>query len=346
MGRNNPKYKKDLHQQAYEVLTGMIAFGQSKRVDKLKGTDRGKIYSFSTYQTYKKHIGYFLQYIRTHHPECSTLKSAKKYVNEWLQKRVNFVDKRGNHLSAWTIQTEAAALNKLYQIDKADIGRFQPPARRRTDIVRSRVDVARDKCFSITNNDELIKFCKGTGVRRGVLQKLEGRDLWTRSQMEAKLSKLEAEPKPTEKEKAQLTTLKQALRTFPDQDYFVHHRKDKGGKYRYAPIIGKNKAQIIERFEKTAPGEKVFRHVPTKADIHAYRSDYARDLYKMYARPMEDIPFDRYNKGMGIWKKSEVYYCKGDLKGVRYDRTALKKSSIAIGHSRETVIASSYLRGL
>lgn len=346
MGRNSPKYQKDLHQQAYEKLTGMIAFGQSKRADALAGLDRDKIYSYATYEAYKKHIKYFIRWVKVNHPECTTLKSAKKYVNEWLQSRVDYVDKNGNSLSAWTIQTEAAALNKLYQIDKADIGRFQPPPRRRADIKRSRVDVARDRCFSITNNDELIKFCKGTGVRRGVLQKLEGRDLWTREQMETKVRKLQVSDTLTEKEKAHLSTLRQALKTFPDQDVFVHHRKDKGGKYRFAPVIGKNKTQIVERFQNTGAREKVFQHIPTKADIHSYRADYTRDLYKMYARPIESIPFDRYNKGLGIRYQSGVYHCKGDLKGVSYDRNAMWKASIAIGHNRVSVIASSYLRGL
>ena len=34
MGRKNKFYKKDIHQQAYETLTGMISFGDSKIVFK------------------------------------------------------------------------------------------------------------------------------------------------------------------------------------------------------------------------------------------------------------------------------------------------------------------------
>ena len=41
---------------------------------------------------------YFIQYIKEHHPECTTLKSARKYVNEWLQARAD------QGLSAWTVQ--------------------------------------------------------------------------------------------------------------------------------------------------------------------------------------------------------------------------------------------------
>lgn len=31
MGRRNKTYSKDLHQQAYDQLTGMLAFGESKK---------------------------------------------------------------------------------------------------------------------------------------------------------------------------------------------------------------------------------------------------------------------------------------------------------------------------
>ena len=87
MGRKDKSYYKDLHQQAYDRLTGMQAFGESKRESVKNGTDREKIFSFNTYKAYWKHTKYFVQYIKEMHPECTTLKSAKKYVNEWLQAR-------------------------------------------------------------------------------------------------------------------------------------------------------------------------------------------------------------------------------------------------------------------
>ena len=152
---------KHLHQQAYDRLTGMQAFGESKREAKDTETDREKIFSCSTYQAYWKHTKYFIKYIQANHPDCTTLKSAKKYVNEWLQVRAE------QGLSAWTVQLEAKALGKLYGIRPDDEKYFKPPKRNRADIKRSRGDTVRDRHFSATNNDELIKFCKGTGLRRG-----------------------------------------------------------------------------------------------------------------------------------------------------------------------------------
>ena len=85
MGRKNKSYSKDLHQQAYEKLTSMLALGESKREAVLNGTADDKIFSVNTYKTYWKHIKYFLKYVKEKYPECTTLKKAKRYVNEWLQ---------------------------------------------------------------------------------------------------------------------------------------------------------------------------------------------------------------------------------------------------------------------
>ena len=102
MGRRNKAYHKDLHQQAYERLTSMQAFGESRKEAKANGTDKDKIFSFSTYQSYWKHTKYFIKYIKEHHPECTTLKSARKYVNEWLQDGVD----RGLSASAPPLPSE------------------------------------------------------------------------------------------------------------------------------------------------------------------------------------------------------------------------------------------------
>lgn len=48
MGRRNKAYSKDLHQQAYDRLTGMQAFGESKKEAVANGTDKEKIFSFNS----------------------------------------------------------------------------------------------------------------------------------------------------------------------------------------------------------------------------------------------------------------------------------------------------------
>ena len=90
MARNNKSYHKDLKQQIYEKFTTMLKNGEgrSKTADKKNNCTQNFIYSYNTYKSYWKHAKYFANYINEYHPECTTLKAAKKYINEWLQFRV------------------------------------------------------------------------------------------------------------------------------------------------------------------------------------------------------------------------------------------------------------------
>ena len=340
MGRRNKSYAKDLHQQAYDCLTSMQAFGESKKEAIVNGTANDKIFSFNTYKTYWKHTKYFLKYLKEAHPECTTLKKAKKYANEWLQVRVD------QGLSAWTIQAEAKALGKLFGIQPDDEDYFKPPKRERSEIKRSRGDRVRDKHFSKTNNDELIKFCRGTGLRRSELEELRGKDLTTKEQIEAEIRRLEtiAEGKRSEADNKHLDMLKDT-RMF-DAEYFTHVRNGKGGRERMSPIIGKNVAQIVERMQETPAEEKVWQFVHQSADIHSYRADYATAMYKAHARDIKDIPFDKLNHGTGRWYQSEVYTCRKDEAGKKLDKAAMLVCSKALGHNRISVVADNYIRSL
>ena len=347
MGRRDKRFHKDLKQQVYNRLTDMLKAGKgtSKKEAILDGTDKDKIFSYNTYQTYHQQCKYFASYITQHHPECTTLKAAKKYVNEWLQTRVDYIKPNGEKLSAWTIQTEAKALGKLYGIRPDDPEYFVAPKRERNNIRRSRKDVENDRGFSETNNDELIKFCKGTGCRRNILKKLEGRDLITKGEIIRKIEVYEQASYLSKEDRSEYVALKDTITYFSDHDYFIHHRKDKGGRERYAPIVGKNAKQIIERMQDTAPYEKVWQYIPKRADIHGYRGDYATYIYKAYARPLNLIPGARTDEN-GKKIKSELYICRKDAVGKKLDKIAMLKASKALGHNRLDVIANNYLRGL
>lgn len=341
MGRHNKEYARDMHQQAYDKLTGLQAFGDSKKddmiYDRAHDTDivSGKIYSYSTYKTYWKHIKYFVKWVQERYTACKTLKKAEKYVPEFLQTRVDA------GMSAWTVQTEAAALNKLYGIKVDDPKRFQPPQRRKEDIVRSRGAKVRDRHFSEKKNEELINFCKGCGFRRNVLEKLKGGDLYDRNRVEAVLEEARLEG-----DQPMIRACTDALKTFPDKKYFVLHRKDKGGKTRISPIVGPNTEKIVERMMNTAPNELVWRYVSSNCDVHGYRADYATYLYKEYARPIENLRYKNKIKCSDGRYRSEIYMCRGDEKGKRLDRRAIGVISIALGHNREDTAISNYIRNL
>lgn len=332
---------RDLHQQAYDRLKGMQSFGDSKFADKKYDRDydadttAGKIYSYSTYKTYWKHIKYFLKWVQKNHPEIKKLDKAEKLVSEWLQTRVDA------KLSAWTVQTEAAALNKLYGIKTDDPKRFQPPQRRKEDIVRSRGTKTRDAHFSEAKNEELVNFCKGCGFRRNVLEKLRGDDLYDRARVEVALEKAKDDG-----DASMIKACVDALKTFPNKEYFILHRSDKGGKTRISPIVGPYTEKIVERMKNTKPDELVWRYVSGNCDVHGYRSDYATYLYKEYAMSIEELSFKKKIKCADGKYRSEIYICRGDEAGKKLDRQAIGIISIALGHNREDTVISNYVRNL
>ena len=254
---------------------------------------------------------------------------------EWLQTRVD------KGLSAWTIQTEEAALNKLYQIKLDDENRFQPPRRLKENIVRSRGTKKRDAHFSEANNEELINFCKACGFRRNVLERLTGSDLYDRVKAETAFA--EAQEAGNE---ALAAALSVGLKTFPEQDYFILHRRDKGGKTRLSPIVGPHKDAVVQRMKATPPQEKVWQYVSTNCDVHGYRADYATFLYKQYARPIEQMDYHKKIRCSDGKYRSEIYICRGSERGKRLDRRAVGIISIALGHSREDTAITNYIRNL
>ena len=331
MGRKNKAYRLSLHQQIYNRLTSMQAFGESKQQGKADGTMQEKIYSYSTYQSYSRACQSFGKFVNKNHSEVTTLKAARHYVNEYLQSLVD------SSKSAWTVSLYCSALVKLYQIAPDDPNRFPVPPRHRYDITRSRGITASDSHFSVQNHAELIAFCKGVGCRKNVLKKMESKDLWDRDRMEKIVEKLSLQDIRSAEEEKHLVCLKNALDTFPGYHYFIHHRQDKGGKYRFAPIIGTNIDKIVERMKNTPSSQKVFLHIPNRADIHSYRAEYARNLYRELlsrSTPTDQLP------------REQRYYCRKDAKGKVLSKPVMAQVSKALGHNRISVIASSYLYDL
>lgn len=314
------KSKKCLKVQAKERFEKITCLRRSKHADKLTAAReydrltektmtkqqyineaiRDKIYSIRTYETYAKHNNYFLEYCEREHG-CRTLEQCRKFADEWLQKRID------QGLSPYTIATEKAALCKLYG-EPAD-NFIETPERKREDITRSRERVSRDRGFSLEKNSEIIRFCRGTGLRRDELENLT----------------------------------KSALIDNRDGTYSLGII-GKGGKYREAPIVGENMREIVDRIKNTPDGCKVWEKVPSHMDVHSYRSDYATAIYRSHARDIEDIPLDRVNVGTGKKYRSEAYHCRGDRKGTILDKKAMLKASEALGHNRIDVVASHYIR--
>lgn len=174
MSKNKLKY------QAEKRLENMCCFGTSKysykeqakmTASKNNSNDwmpifndliRDKIFSYSTYITYKKESDTFFNWINKVHPNVRNINGAKRYIGEYID--------RSN--SSWTAATRLAALSKVYGIPSQKLATV--PKRHREDITRSRLPTEREKTFSYDKNRELVNFCRNTGLRRFELEHIKG----------------------------------------------------------------------------------------------------------------------------------------------------------------------------
>lgn len=289
--------RASLTYQIQQELGSKLAIGQSKHIDKHRITADGRRLSDLKIYSY--------QTLQTYQKHCNYFaRWAKELHNcKTLGEARPFVDEwlqtRINEgKSAYTIKTEASALAKLYG---CSTGAFiKTPERNRSEITRSRGDKVADKHFSETRNAELVQFGRGTGLRRAELQQIRGSDLVHNT----------------------------------DGSYCVHvHTASKGGRERYAPIIGTPEQirAIVARFEASGD-DKVWGKVHSAADVHSWRADYATAIYNAHAQDVSQLD------------RSERYDCRGDMAGHSYDRAALLEASIALGHNRISVVAEHYLR--
>ncbi len=380
MARNREK-KGSLNFQLKKLLDSKLAIGESKFEDKKQNLTFDKIYSWSTYRAYLQHGTYFLTWAKEKYG-CTDLVAAKEYVNEWLKTReeqglsaytvkletsammkIYNIDKdsiykskarlraniersrgekvRDKQLSAYTVKLETSAMMKIYNIDKDSI--YKSKARLRANIERSRGEKVRDKHFSEKNNQELVRFCRATGLRRAELSQIRGTDLIF----------------------------------INDNPYLKVTRNTKGGRERVVPIILDQ--QFVVDLLKTKGAEKVFEKIPNSADIHGYRAEFATTLYKKLEKDIKDqqfvvdllktkgaekvfekIPnsadihgyraefattlYKKLEKDINTLPKEKKYYCRKDLKGIVYDKDAMLEVSRALGHNRIDVIAGHYIR--
>ncbi len=341
MGRKKPN--KSLVQQVKERLDAKLAIGESKFAAKLDGTYTNYIFSWDTYRGYLKHDCYFVKWCKEqpidpvlgHKPR--TLEECRPFAERWVQSTID----RG--LSAYTIKLEVASLAKLYGCKSTDFD-IQTPARRRSDIKRSRGGAARDKHFSLAKNQDLITFCKCTGLRRAELEQIRGSDL---IEHEGKLC-------------------------------LDIKRGTKGGRLRISPVIGsEEEIETVKRLCAQAGNNKIFPKPSENADIHSFRSAYATRIYNQHKRDYSEYKNERliiykntvydsyfskdgkrdverfshlYKRVGGRLKMADgymdvqtAYHCRNDRKGTVYDRKALFEASKALGHNRFDIIPSNYL---
>lgn len=214
-----------------------------------------------------------------------------------------YMETRKN-LSAFTQKLDLSALAKLYSESSTTFGVETPP-RTIDTIKRSRGNAKRDKNFNEKNHKEFVEFCRSTGLRRNELKYLRGN----------------------------------MFEQIDGQYYLNITKGTKGGKPRKVLVIG-DIDNVVALMHKAGTA-LVFPKLPSNADIHSYRAQYALKLYQQVARSISKIPYDKINRGTGHWYQSDVYCCRGS--DVKFDRKALYFVSQNLGHNRCSVAATNYL---
>lgn len=123
-----------------------------------------------------------------------------------------------------------------------------------------------------------------------------------------------------------------------DGTVLVRVRSGKGGKARTVTALNDTPARLAEK--AAAEGRaRVIEHIPSRAPIHAYRAEFAQALYDREARDASALSV------------KEQYRCRGERRGMVYDRQAMAVVSRQLGHgqnddaeSKRLDVVTSYIR--
>lgn len=296
-----------MHLQIKEALRAKERFGESKYEAKKNGTMKDGIYSYSTAQVYHRECQRFAAYVAERSPEGrhTSLEAARGYLRQYIE-----AENADPSKSAYTVKLERSALAKLYGMEARELGHVDE---------RSRAAITRSRNRTVIS-DKTGKEIRNRSARAGHFSEKRHAD-------EVAFA---AGTGMRRSEMAQVRG--DQLHQREDGSYYfaMEGSQCKGGRAREIPVIGD--VDRIRELCGQAGHEKVWRKVPAAMDVHHYRSRYASGLYAALARQKNDIP------------KEDRYCCRGELRGVWYDKAAMMAVSEALGHGRINVIAEHYLR--
>lgn len=310
-----------LSQSLFRELATRTEFGTSKKLEKEKAIQEHKdlcnkegkafnltdvrlpgIYSHSTFRNYLQVGGRFLEYLDREGLTAKNIMSAvERYGVDYLK------DMEDRELSPYTVLQAKAFMGKVLDREMDyKIKSEKDPTKGRSESVRTRT-------FREDLNKDLVTIAKGTGGRRGDLEKLTTRDFVKRG----------------------------------DVCVGVEFRGSKGGRDRYAPILPKYQKEItkivIDR--ELQAKDRLFDTINNHANIHSYRRLYCQELYR------ECVNDKRYRDDLIKLYKSREKEMSGRNKedyntrdGRSFDRQSLFVASQALGHNRLDVIPRNYFK--
>jgi site-specific recombinase XerC len=260
------------------------------------------IFAHKTWDAYKQSSMQFGAWLKETHREIKKINQIERsHVKEYLLQR------QRENKSAWTISKDMSALNKVlnYDLNKREIG-LNVRSYKHTE--RSRVDREHDKRYNPENYRDQILFAKAFGCRR---ESIVG------GQYQVK-----------------------ELSLFKHEDKLYCSLIEKGGRYREAPCLAKYQSDIEKLYPNIqerdpmrkqefkqmyqSSAETLFDRYTTKIDNHAYRHEYAKELYQ------EKLDQPDSEQAAALYRG--------------YDKKIIQVVSQALGHNRLSVVVEHYLR--
>lgn len=195
--------------------------------------------------------------------------------------------------SAWSQSTARAALARAFRCRADEICQVERRSPER--ITRGRAQTARTDAIE-RNHADLAEACRSLGARHN-----------------RELTRITASD----------------LHQEPDGNLYCHI-VGKGGRVRDALVLPGRGRVIIERAAREHPTGPLFERIPSHANVHGWRADYAARCYQ-YAL----------DHGYG---SGQMYHCR-DGSGRQYDKGALDFVSAQLGHGsgREYTVIYNYL---
>ena len=209
-------------------------------------------------------------------------------------------DLRSRELSEWTIHMYAYSLRSAYHCEIEDLN-IKLGTRSRADVTRCR-DGEDNRYRESERYKETVDMIIATGCRRSEFLRLRSEDFREKTDKDGnKTGELEV------------------------------YKRGKNGIERWC-LVNPNYTDYVRSFletKETIPigsENRLFQKsdIPSKLPVHDLRADYARDLYRYYEA-------NGYGNG-------EMYHCRGELKGIHFDKGILEKVSFDLQHSRDNVV--------
>lgn len=318
-------------------LSDRRAFGRSKAADQAADRERADALSrqgrdfnkaeslvkenFYTRATYEKCVSEgarFLKWVRSEECRRVSFDESKNFIRPYLEHRLELY--REGKISAGYLMTERAQLSKIYLVN---LDNFKLPTRTVATKGRS---PERWENFA-KNHEDQARFYSSVGLRDFEYKflALDESKIYSAKCLNATGVQI------TRDEFGRCSNLQVAQRDENGLVKSVVIAHGKHGKSRVSEILPANR-EFVTRALESGRAYEYFNpasHVPTQAARRAY----AQELYRYYARPVDQLP-------------REAVYQTRDGSGRVFDRNALERVSVSLGHGegRYTTVINNYLR--